>query len=175
MIRLLFLSFSFLLSSLVYADEYPVNKIDNNSNENHSDNNNEEFRWGLGIGQFYTGVGANIVLSTPNSAKLVSAGCTDISIGGDLENTTRCGVGLGYVTTKIIKNNGKHGIGGYFHLLRTKYAYSNNSKIEYSSGVSYNYYASGINARGWNFGLGVDVINSSKSDDNLFLSVGYQF
>ena len=148
--------------------------IDYSSDKTPTYNDKEELHWGLGIGHYFTGIGANLAITDINSAKSVSIGCESITYSDTFGTSTNCGIGFAYVTTKIIKDDRHHGLGVYLHITENNIRHS--SKTESVLGVGYNYYTNGINSEGWNFGTGINLLSANKNDSNsIFLSLGYQF
>lgn len=164
----------FSTSFFILTLSYLVSADDNSSNKTITPNNKSNLHWGLGIGHNYTGIGANIVLVDENSAKSASIGCESVSYSSAFGTSTNCGLGIAYVTTEIIKDNGFHGVGTYFHITENNLRHT--SEIEAALGAGYNYYINGINSTGWNFGVGIDLLTKNRNNDHsVYFSVGYQF
>ena len=144
--------------------------------------NQKRFSFGLGFGSMYAGVGSNIALTSKTQLKYLSLGCVEYS---SLRGST-CGVGAGWISTKLLDvNSNKHGIGFYLSLVDkdnntrlssegSNYVY--NTKNVYGAGINYTYFSNGINNPGFNIGYSIHLKNSDRNDKvGSFLQLGYQF
>ena len=136
--------------------------------------------FGLGLGAIYSGIGGNFALVSDTDMKYVSLGCTSYSSDGK----SSCGAGLGWIKTDLFNaDSNKHGLGVYVGKVdedrRVKVVNGRlkfDEKDVYGLGLSYTYFASGINSPGFNIGVSVHKTNSDyDSGVSAFWQVGYQF
>lgn len=140
----------------------------------------ESTSFGLGLGAIYSGVGGNFAFVSDTDMKYVSLGCTSYSSPGG----SSCGAGLGWIKTDLFNtDSNKHGVGIYVGKVdEDSSARIVNGRVKfdeeavYGLGLSYTYFASGINSPGFNFGISVHKTNSDyQSGLGAFWQVGYQF
>jgi|GEM_PF-711377 len=152
---------------------------------NQSDNQDaSSFSFGLGSGLFYSGIGVNLGLRTQDSFKYFSLGCAYLGV---YHSESSCGPGIGYVRAVDLKR--KHGLGIYFGLIDSEIewepVYTTFGVIRkqvdreevYGLGISYIYYANGINKPGWNIGFSTTLGNyhhGGMTSESRF-QWGYQF
>jgi hypothetical protein len=136
--------------------------------------------FGLGLGAIYSGIGGNFAFVSDTDMKYVSLGCTSYSSNGG----SSCGAGLGWIKTNLFStDSNKHGLGFYVGKVdedRTASVVNGRLKFDeqnvYGLGLSYTYFASGINSSGFNVGISVHKANSDyDSGLGAFWQVGYQF
>lgn len=136
--------------------------------------------FGLGLGAIYSGIGGNFAFVSDTDMKYVSLGCTSYSSNGG----SSCGAGLGWIKTDLFSaDSNKHGLGFYIGKVdEDRKASVVNGRLKfddqavYGLGLSYTYFASGINASGFNIGISLHKTNSDyDSGLGAFWQVGYQF
>jgi len=136
--------------------------------------------FGVGLGAMYSGIGGNFAFVSNTDMKYVSLGCTSYSSDGE----SSCGAGLGWIKTDLFNaDSNKHGLGIYVGKVdedRRARVVNGRLKVDeedvYGLGLSYTYFASGINSPGFNFGISVHKTNSDyQSGVSAFWQVGYQF
>ena len=144
--------------------------------------------FGIGAGSHYNGLGVNFGTYYPGYYQYYSLGCYAIGYGGGNGFIYDCGVGFGFLTTSIFKNN-KHGIGGSVglsHVGGRLYSSSisdagpfntqERSGPAYQISTNYAYFFEGLGEKGWNIGAAV-ILESFKGDIKYGFtpSVGFQY
>jgi len=134
--------------------------------------------FGGGIGALYAGIGINIGLRTDHDLKYFAAGCPAIGRSDESGWILPCGVGLGWMRSDLLsRSNNKHGLGIYLGPVGiNKGEHLDDDKARYGLGVTYAYFFSGINAKGWLVGITPAIgKDDNKTKGSLLVNGGYQF
>ena len=128
---------------------------------------------GIGTGALTSGLGVNAALRSDNHMGYIAAGCLGIGKSNEQGWILPCGIGAGWIQTDLLSNaNNHHGIGVYAGPV----AKNSHNKARYGVGVTYVYFAQGINAKGWNFGVTPATgQENGKAKGSILINVGYQF
>ncbi len=134
----------------------------------------ERVSFGLGMSALYNGLGVNAAFMKGSDLKYVSLGCVSIAYSSNSGASSNCGVGVGWMRSDILSNNGKHGLG--VHLGITYNSHDDRDDVEVFVGVPYAYFFSGMTAASWHVGL--TPVLGRRDDDTeggLLVNLGYQF
>ncbi|GGF77518.1 hypothetical protein [Alteromonas lipolytica] len=132
-----------------------------------------EFSFGVGIGSLYSGLGVNVASRSATDLKYVSAGCMSYSSYGG----ATCGAGAGWIQADLLGfDNTNHGIGVYIGIVGDERESYNDTKAVYGAGLSYHYFAKGIEQPGAHLGISLVAGDTNSGlDTKLLLEFGYQF
>lgn len=132
---------------------------------------------GAGIGSLYSGLGVNIAWRDETSMRYLAVGCPAIHHSPDTGWNSACGVGVGWVDTRLLPQNGsRHATGVYLGPVGYRGSWDAMDGALYGVGFTYHYFYQGVLTDGWNLGAGIAAGRDERDLETMVLfQVGYQF
>ena len=137
----------------------------------------DRISYGLGLGQYYSGLGVNVGLSNISSLTYLSAGCIGRTEGTDQKPSNACGGGIGKVISgSQFSASQMHSLSAYIGAVDMEQRVNGTVETVYGLSFLYAYNFSGFDNSGFNIGIGPSVaLTGDKHSSTLKLQLGYQF